>query len=562
MRELPYEEARIAPLRRPSWQAWALFLVAAALTAALRAPTLDAGLSWDETWTLRHAIHGKAQVASDGSELQFRPVPWLSTLWHYRGPTNHMAYSVAARLSLEAWHALSGAPRAAFSETALRVPAFLASMVAVVHARRVRDLARLPRAAPLACFLLAVHPWHIRYGAEGRGYSFVVLFVVGRRWFLLRALRGGRWRDWLGYAASVVLLLWSHPLAIYVPFALGVASLAAIWLPASGSREARLLRTGRLAVANLLAAMVCLQLMAPCALQVARFGQLLSGGHALGAGNARELWVILATGLSHRLLLPPEFAYASVAELFRAEPWRKLVTLGLLPALALLGAARVWRTGAGVPGRAVLLGLAAGVPLLFLHTQLQGFLALPRFATHGLVPVVSVLAIGFEGLVSSVRALRVRPFAAAAGLAVGLAGFAAFSLAPARLVLERRESAAREVAEYLRSRSQAESGAVRFAGLGNAGAKLDVYLPNIQVVRSKGAFKKLGKRARLERKRLYLVYGIDTVRARSWKSELVSHPRRFDSDRVFDGLDRDTRYHVVRAKAEGRDWTPGLEDHG
>ena len=42
--------------------------------------------------------------------LSFDPAPWLSTLWYYRGPTNHVAYSVAARASLAGWRALSGAP--------------------------------------------------------------------------------------------------------------------------------------------------------------------------------------------------------------------------------------------------------------------------------------------------------------------------------------------------------------------------------------------------------------------------------------------------------------------
>jgi hypothetical protein len=60
----------------------------------------------------------------------------------------------------------TGAASEAFDEFALRAPAWLAAIASVVLVGLLRDLG-FPRAGPVAAFLLALHPWHVRYGADG-----------------------------------------------------------------------------------------------------------------------------------------------------------------------------------------------------------------------------------------------------------------------------------------------------------------------------------------------------------------------------------------------------------
>ena len=163
---------------------------------------------------LEHPPHRRRAGSSRppiGRRLVFAPTPWLDTLWKYRQPTNHVAYSVAARISLAGWRAATGAERSAFDEVALRLPAWLAAWPrSSLLGLLVRALG-FPAAAPAAAFLLAIHPWHLRYGADGRGYSFVVLATLASALFLLRALREDRWRFWLAAAASQALMLWTLP---------------------------------------------------------------------------------------------------------------------------------------------------------------------------------------------------------------------------------------------------------------------------------------------------------------------------------------------------------------
>jgi mannosyltransferase len=66
------------------------------------------------------------------------------------------------------------------------------------------------RTAVVAGLLLAVAPLHVWYSREGRMYSLVALCAVVASWFFVRALRGGGWRAWTGYAVVSALGLMTH----------------------------------------------------------------------------------------------------------------------------------------------------------------------------------------------------------------------------------------------------------------------------------------------------------------------------------------------------------------
>ena len=408
------------------------------------------------------------EPAPDGGALEFRPVSWRDTLWNYRQPTNHVAYSVSARASLGAWRAATGAAPEAFDELALRAPAWLAAVASVfLLGLFVRELG-FATAAPVAGFLLAVHPWHVRFGADGRGYSFVVLLAIAGAFLLRRALRDDRWRHWLGYGASQAALLWTIPIAAYVPLALAAAGAAAVAF-GPGPARARRLRLSHLVVANVLAATVWLQLMAPNLVQARHFERLLGEPASFDWRFVRKLFVFAATGLHVRMPALPDVSFptlVTLAERWPAFPW---LVYGGLPLLLAAGAVRVWRRG-GAPERAVVAALAAAPALLVAHRAVDGFFAYPRFAIYALVPVVSLLAIGLEGGLAAALGSRRRLVLPAA-----LAAVAAYALvlAPELFVLLRLPHApSREVVEFL-----AAEGAGAPAGVGLGGDVARVYDP-------------------------------------------------------------------------------------
>jgi hypothetical protein len=218
-------------------------------------------------------------------------VDWLHTVFDDRGGgNNHSFFSILSRLSLGAWRALTGAAPEAFSEAAARVPSLVAGLGTVVVVGCFLRGAGFPVAGVAAAWLLALHPWHVRYSSEARGYALLLFFLVLATWAMVSALGKGRWRDWLLFGGLEFGALYSWNGGVY-PLAMlnGAAALALLFsrratvvglapggaapggalLPAGPSNRVSAL--ARLVLANLAAAAVFLPLYAPRHPQVVHF---------------------------------------------------------------------------------------------------------------------------------------------------------------------------------------------------------------------------------------------------------------------------------------------------
>jgi hypothetical protein len=540
--------ARARPPARPTALAVALFLAACALGGALRWPLAHKGVWWDEAWTVRNVIVGSWQpVKGEPGRLEFDPASWMDTLWYYKKPTNHALYSVAARASIDLWRAATGKPRSSWDEFALRLPAFASGLLAIfLIGWLVHDLG-FPRAAPAAAFLLAIHPWHIRFSADGRGYAPMVLCSIAAALCLLHGLRDGRWRWWLGYGASQLGLLWIHPLAIHYPVALGLAGALGIWL-GPGSREDRSVRLGRFLAANALAAMAFLQVMLPNLTQGLALGREWQQPPDQAAHLGQNTWIYLATGLHRSLPWDPDYRFPSLKVIHGGGFWVKAFVYGLLPALTALGFLRAVRRP-GSAERAVVLGLAAAVPLVLLHRALHGFLLIERFAIYGLAAVVPFLAIGTEGLLAALLPRAARRVGVPLGLALALLGFQAFVAPQTRVLLERPQMPSREIVDFLTKAGEGIPGGVIRAGVALGGNVPDVYDPFILHVDSRREIADLCRRSRQEGRPLYVFYGYnDPNRKGPFKAVFrdLDDTRSFEEVAHFGAIESDFVFRVFR----------------
>jgi hypothetical protein len=539
--------ARCPSRRRLPALTVACLLGACALAGALRWPLAHKSVWWDEAWSIRQVLVGTLEPVPEQPErLHYEPVPWSYTLWYYRKPTNHVLYSVAARTSLAGWRAATGAKPYEWDAFALRLPAFASALLAVfLLGLLVHDLG-FPRAAPFAAALLAIHPWHLRFGADGRGYAFMVLFAITAAWFLLHGLRDGRWRYWLGYGASQLALLWVHPLALYFPVALGAAGALGIWL-GPGAPADRRLRLGRFVAANVLAGMAFLQLMAPNLTQGLALGHEWKQPPDLARHLGKSLWLFLATGLHHWLPWDPDYEFASFRVIWGGRPWTRVVAYGVLPLLTAVGLVRALRQPG--PSRAVFLGLAVAVPLVLLHRALQGFLLIERFAIYGLVALVPLLVIGLEGLLAASLPERLRRAGVPLGLALGLVAFQAFVAPQTRLLLERPQLPSREVADFLAEAGQGIPGGVIRAGVALGGDVPDVYDPWVLHVHRREQIAELARRSLAEGRPLYVFYGYNEPN-RSGKFQGafqdLDDTRYFEEVAHFGAIESDFVYRIFR----------------
>lgn len=293
------------------------------------------------------------------------------------------------------WTQLTGT-----GEVGLRSLSALAGMATVPVAFLIGRELRGERAGLLAAALVAVNPMLLWYSQEARAYALMVLFAALSLLYCVRALRGGRRRDFTAWGIASGLALATHYFALFAVLA-----------------EAALLlrRRGRDSVRGLAILAAFGALLAPLAIHQ------MSYGHAEWIGNftlGHRLWEAAAT-----------FVTGETADIIgRPErPLLSILPLALcLAALALLAlrAGRRERRAAAIPLTIAAATLA--VPLALALASSSKDYVLARNLVGALLPLLVAVAIGL----TLPAARRLGRLLAAALLAYSLAFCLLASFAP------------------------------------------------------------------------------------------------------------------------------------
>lgn len=426
-REAPQDSALAPPLAR--LRGFEVLVAAAIGCAALLAwPRLEFSFWDDEAYTVYHSIDGGYQTDPRDGVLKHVPVEWREALLYTaKWPNNHVPNTILARFTLAAWRAWAKPELMFADERAVRIPAYLAGLAAIGASALCLRRFGLPLAGVFAAWLLALHPWHLRYTSEARGYAFLLLFVPILVHALLSAFERGSWRRWLGFAFAGAFVLWVYPGAVSVVAAANLGAAVLLWRTARRDDAGRTQAT-RWLVANLLAAGVFAQVMLPNVLMF-MFHMPWMGDNDLRF--VRDVLSHLWMGQTWEFRRFNEH-YAEVVDFARAWPWLFRALLAATAGGVLLGAARLARRGGVYAAIAATLLLPAPVTLglaLFQQSQIH-----PWYLIFGLPSAVLLLAAGLDGLAAPLRAPRARALAAAGVLAAYLGAYA-FASQPIRSAL-------------------------------------------------------------------------------------------------------------------------------
>lgn len=205
-------------MKRSGW----LILTAILLVAAwIRYPQLDRPVMFDEQDNLRWNIHGYYDMEHESGQPKFRDAGWEGAFFGNRKGNNPILLSASSRACIAVWRKFSGAPAEVFSRQAMRIPVFIAGIISIAGIYWLLVLLGMRRAAVLAALLAAVHPFHIEYSIEARGYGFVMMGASLAAPFALLALRTNRWRWWMGLGFSFLLMLYAYLGSVYLVAVLG-----------------------------------------------------------------------------------------------------------------------------------------------------------------------------------------------------------------------------------------------------------------------------------------------------------------------------------------------------
>lgn len=413
---------RLASPETPGRRLFLVVLGAAVLaTGVLSAPRLS--FSWwdDEQYTITRHIDGR-YLHDDQGNPRFHRVRWRDTFWNDREANNHVAFSVLSRLSLASWRAVARPPGELANETAARLPAWIAGLGGVALTGLLAWRLGFAWAGALAAWLLAVHPWYLRYASEARGYGLVLLLLPLTWLLLVRVMHRGTWGRWAAYGAAQALLLYAHVGVLYCVVLTNLAALAGIAL---FHRDDLREQTTRFVAASLISGAVWAQLMVPNMIQIMDY---LSGWQeAAGVPPLREVLSYVLLGVEYKTRDPQYVTWVTVAA--QHGPLLPLC-LGLMGGLAGVGLVRMLAQG----GMSALLVPALAIPGPFLYaiSLARGDRFYPWYVVFVLPGLALLVAVGLRALVEWIPRGRAALAAQALAMAALLAIFCVTTQTPRR----------------------------------------------------------------------------------------------------------------------------------
>lgn len=541
-------ENQKSKIENPRWF-WPLVVIAMLLTAVWSWPRLGLSLWHDEANRVRNTISGQFREQEDGS-WKFRAVNWQSAFFDYRLP-NHILQNVLSKASNDIWRFFARPTGLRFNETAVRFPSYLAGIASVAAIALLLRQAGLASAGVIAAFLFALHPWHIRYSSEARGYALALALVSLLLFFFLKALESGRWRWWAACAAAQFALIYAYATSVYVVLVFSLCAPLAILARYGWSGKAFTLGL-RWFVSSLFAAMALLQMMLPCVPQFLAYVKKTGGMGSLDYQWLQEFFCHLLCGTAWSYTDQHASDYVEIYPWFLRHPGLGVLILLLAISCFALGTRRLLVRNSVSWILPVVLILPAA--LCFAVTKAGSGYLHEWYLIFALPGAVALAATGLDELIAAAQSRPAR-MAAVAAVALVLSGYAAWT-APQRNVLltqsiqTDRESVllTRPVLDPNDARQKAILTATFFAPPGP-------YDPRIIRFQNLNDLKELARRADREGKDLYINLGfLDTVRAEHpHKYEVLKNSELFEEVGFLQGLTPPLSRHVFKYRPGSAD---------
>ena len=535
-----------APLKSWGLRSMLVLLGVMVLATAIRVPRMGLSFYNDEAYSLRRYIVGQFKADPDSDGLRFRQARWTETIWANERGNNPALFSVLARLCHDAWSKSAEAVSGQIKEWPVRLPALIPGLISIAFIAGIGfRVGNLCRAGPkraiaiglTAATIAALHPWHVRYSTEARGYGLVMLFSALVVYFLIRALSEDRWRWWLGFGVSAALLMATYFGAVC--FLVPVVGAAGIAVLVAGRNYRELFLP--LVVSIVLGAALYLQFCAPLLPQMF---SAMDGADTMQGGTRPGWWSDVVSMF---------LAGLPVVDLTPLNPddhQLPLIAVAVLAAILLIVSTwKIWHSPRlnRLVAAFVLLGAVGSLVVAWLVGNLQNAIMHPWYVIYAMPAICVVISLAIVPKASTSGGLRIRQWVFPAALsvalissyAVGLSGILTTAKEPLRQVVERTRGDV--YPNYLEDPDHPVV----------AGFWTDapIYDPHMITAVTPAEIRAAMSSAKSEGREFYVVQGHDELASVDRKAafDLLRDPMVFELVETLEGLEEDQfRHHIFR----------------
>lgn len=241
---------------------WFVVILAMVVGTVLRMQRMEFSFYNDENHVYTRIIAGqwKGVPGEDGAE--FKQPSWGKTAFSNQTGNNGFLYSITARAVFDAWRAKNPIADGTVVEWVPRSPVLVFGVLTILVIALAGHALKGPWAGAAAAWILALHPWHLRFSTEARAYGMAMFFVVMSIWLLVKCWQTNAWRWWLPYGLTQLLTVYTYPGTIFFVLSVNVVLAGLLGLGMfSQNRRAAGVSITRLSVSGLLAAIPAMMLL-------------------------------------------------------------------------------------------------------------------------------------------------------------------------------------------------------------------------------------------------------------------------------------------------------------
>ena len=529
--------------KTPSYYYWITLLLIVFLGAFLRWNLINSSISWEE-----FEILGGDSEKIDSYNSVTSSDDWSSVLWDYPSPDKSPLLKAMVKLSHGTWSSMGEFTDPIFSEFAIRLPNFLASLASIFLIGILMKNWGFKNGGILASFLLAMHPWHIENGSLVTTDGILIFLIILTALFLTKSINdtSGRWRYWIIFSFTQLMTSWLIPDGLI--YAVGFFICGYILIKNKEDNISnRSFFLSRIFISHAISLMIFFSLYSPNIMQLNEWRIIPDYGIET-FGNWIDSISMTIFGLPFNSIgeiIEPPIISNSLSNQFVIYPLITSTVILISIAAIAIGFMKTWLHREGAAKILIFTILLGALSILLSSTVTQSHHN-NRFVSIMIIPTTILMSIGMVGtlkLIKNRRWVNVLIFLICISLCQSLNGN------QRKLTLNRPHSTQKEIESYL-NRRQDSGEVINILSYGFGGKLMKLYFPGLSIINTSDELKNKIAEANTNNEKLLILFGYRYLNSTGEENTeaitILESSENFHKSREFNGLDPFSKYEVFR----------------
>ena len=526
---------------------WILILLIVIFGGFLRWELVTGSLSWEEYRTLG----GSSERSTPVDSLTFSE-NWNNILLDYPSSDKSHLLSAMLKVSHDVWSFFVNAEKVQFSEFALRLPNFCASLFSILLVGILLERWGFGGAGILCSFLLAMHPWHIERGILVGPDGILIFLILINILLITYSINDqtGKWLSWITFSMVQFLISYLIPQGIFIVIGFMICAIVLV-IHKEANYSNRSFFINRIITSHALGLAAFAPLLITNIIQISEWEKISTYGYEY-LGNtidsiSKTLWGIPFYTPKETINLSTNIDSVGIS--FINNPIiTSTVILTSITAIV-TGFIQTWLHREGVAKILVTITMLGTLSILLSSIISQH--PQHRFISLMIIPILIFMSIG---LIQSLTLFQNRYFLSSCLLLVLVGLQLAINSKQRKLTFNLSYSPQKEINKHLQQRKINLVKPIEIVSYGFGGDLMKLYSHDLKVIRTSNELKEIIEKSKNQNQEVLVLFGYRYINSKNPENKdaiaLLDSRTKFHTSREFIGLDPMSKYEIFRLLPE------------